>query len=134
MRYTPEEIVSLNDREVFVFGSNLAGIHGAGAAKVALEKFGAVYGQGIGRQGRSYAIPTKDTKIKPLPIEEIRKHVEVFLAHAEKRPLVVFLVTKIGCGLRGLTPDDIAPMFTNHPFNVILPREFHDVINKQPCK
>lgn len=107
---------------VFVFGSNLAGRHGAGAALYALHKHGAIYGQGAGPQGNSYAIPTKDHKLKPLPLIEIRKYVGLFLFWAKATPEKAFQVTRIGCGLAGYTDQQIAPMFDLYPKNVILPR------------
>lgn len=94
-------ITELKDHQVFVFGSNEAGIHGAGAAKLALEKFGAVRGQGLGHFGQSFTIPTKDMKIITLPLSEIKKYVDIFLMYAELQPEYEFLLTRIGCGLVG---------------------------------
>ena len=113
---------------IFVFGSNLAGIHGAGAARYAVEHHGARYRQGIGMQGNSYAIPTKDFHINTLPLEEIQKHVNVFIQFAKNHPEMSFQVTRIGCGLAGYTDSDIAPMFKGAPVNCQLPegwRDFH---------
>lgn len=112
--------------DVFVFGSNLAGRHGKGAALHAKKYFGAVYGQGIGRQGNSYAIPTKDEKLKTLPIEEIRKHVEDFKNYAKQNYWESFMLTPVGCGLAGYRFDQIAPLFQNSPENVNLPKEFKE--------
>ncbi len=109
---------------IFVFGSNLAGRHGAGAAAWALHKHGAKYGQGVGLQGNSYAIPTKDKKLKPLPLSEIKKYVEQFLDFAAQNPEMIFFVTKVGCGLAGYSVDEIGPMFYNAPKNCLLPEEF----------
>jgi hypothetical protein len=106
---------------VFVFGSNLAGRHGKGAALCALKEHGAIYGQGIGRQGNSYAIPTKDEHIKTLPLASIRVFVSEFLGHARLNPYEKFEVTRIGCGLAGYKDSDIAPMFRRAPDNCILP-------------
>jgi hypothetical protein len=106
---------------VFVFGSNLAGRHGKGAALFALRNHGAIYGQGIGRQGNSYAIPTKDVQIKTLPLTEIEKYVDLFLQYAIENPDTIFEVTKIGCGLAGYKESDIKPMFKNAPVNCKLP-------------
>ena len=106
---------------VFVFGSNLAGRHGKGAAKDAMQQYGAVYGQGVGRQGNSYAIPTKDAYLNPLPLEKIERYVEEFLVYAENHRDEEFHVTRIGCGLAGYTDDDIAPMFDAAPPNCHLP-------------
>lgn len=104
-----------------MFGSNLAGRHGAGAALAALEKFGAKYGQGEGLQGRSYAVPTKDAKIRTLPLPVIKLHVDKFLDFARSRPDLSFFVTRIGCGLAGYIDIDIAPMFAGSPKNCDLP-------------
>lgn len=106
---------------VFVFGSNLAGRHGKGAALFARQYHGAIYGQGLGRQGDSYAIPTKDRTIRSLPLAEIKKYVEVFLDYARAHPKTQFFVTRIGCGLAGYRDDQIGPMFVNAPSNCILP-------------
>jgi hypothetical protein len=126
MRYTPEYINTLNPNEIFVFGSNLAGIHGAGAARLAFDRFGAVWGVGIGHQGRSYALPTKDKDIETLSLSEINDHVIDFLEYARNNPQFTFLVTKVGCGLAGWTVEDIAPCFGGEtPANVVLPREFY---------
>lgn len=110
--------------EIFVFGSNLAGRHGRGAAKYAKEKYGAIYGQGIGLQGKSYAIPTKDENLNPLPLSKISQYVMEFLDFAELNPQYIFKVTYIGCGLAGYVPEQIAPMFRKRPANVILPHQF----------
>jgi hypothetical protein len=114
--------------DIFVFGSNLAGRHGAGAAKFALENHGAIYGQGIGLQGQSYGIPTKDENIQTLPLHRIQEYVQEFLSFASSRPDLYFNVTAVGCGLAGYTPDQIAPFFLKYPKNVKLPMEFRDVI------
>ena len=104
---------------IFVFGSNLAGIHGAGAARFAVINHGARYRQGEGLQGRSYGIPTKDHAINTLPLDEIQKHVDVFKAFAKEHPELSFQVTRIGCGLTGYQNSDIAPMFANAPNNCL---------------
>lgn len=106
---------------VFVFGSNLAGRHGAGSALEALRHHGAVYGRGFGRYGNSYAIPTKDRELKPLPLPEIDAYVVAFLAHALANRHERFHVVKIGCGLAGYKEAQIAPMFKGAPSNVELP-------------
>ena len=110
--------------EIFVFGSNLAGRHGKGAALFALRNHGAIYGRGEGLQGSSYAIPTKDRNIRTLPLEEIEYAVLRFVAFARKNPSLRFAVTAIGCGLAGYKPSQIQPMFKDAPPNVILPPEF----------
>lgn len=131
-RITPDNITELKDNEVFVFGSNLAGIHGAGAAKLARMKFGAKLYKGEGRYGRTYAIPTKDETINTLPKFEISIVVNRFINYATKCPDDVFLVTEIGCGLAGYTPEDIAPMFMRAKDikNIHLPQRFWNIINK----
>ena len=110
--------------EVFVFGSNLAGIHGAGAAAYAHERCGAKWGLGEGLSGNSYALPTKDENVQTLPLERIQQHVDEFRMFAVSRPDLNFMVTQIGCGLAGYTPADIAPMFNHAPDNVFLPMPF----------
>ena len=117
--------MSRTDRFIFVFGSNLAGRHGKGAAKTALDHYGAIYGQGHGLQGSSYAIPTKDKKIRTLPLTEIAKYVTIFLEFADEHPELTFFVSAIGCGYAGYTPAHIAPLFSvGVPLNVRLPEEF----------
>lgn len=112
---------------VFVFGSNLAGRHGKGAALWAKQHRGAIYGQGEGFQGNSYGIPTKDARIKTMPLEEIAQAVERFKTFARERKDLSFQLTPIGCGLAGYTPEQIAPMFRDAPANVLQPDEF------KPC-
>ena len=109
---------------IFVFGSNLAGRHGAGAALYARQHHGAVYGNGIGLQGNSYAIPTKGHRLEVLPLTQIEWHVKTFLRVARSMPSTQFKLTAIGCGLAGYKPSDIAPMFKDAPPNVELPPEF----------
>lgn len=106
---------------VFVFGSNLAGAHGAGAALEAADHFGAEMGVGEGPTGQAYALPTKDEHIETLPPEEIIISVENFLEYAELHPELTFFVTRVGCGLAGLKEEDIAPLFADAPENCILP-------------
>jgi hypothetical protein len=108
-------------QEIFVFGSNLAGRHGKGAALTAFKRYGAIYGQGIGLQGNSYAIPTKDENIKTLPLNKIKRYVEQFIKFATLNPDMRFKVTAIGTGLAGYDETEIAPMFVNAPDNCILP-------------
>lgn len=127
MRFTPDPVMTLQKNEVFVFGSNEAGIHGAGAARAAVA-FGAVNGRGFGPCGQTYAIPTKDWHIETLDLETIRTYVSSFLRYARSRPDKTFLVTKIGCGLAGLAVEDVAPMFSGRPANVVLPEEFYDYV------
>lgn len=113
---------------VFVFGSNLAGRHGKGAALWARQHRGAVYGKGWGRQGNSYAIPTKDAHLLTLSLFTIERHVKTFLEYAASRPHETFQLTPIGCGLAGFTPDKIAPLFRDAPGNVIMPMSFLEVL------
>jgi hypothetical protein len=116
---------------IFVFGSNLAGRHGKGAALYARQHHGAVYGRGMGLQGNSYAIPTKDARLNSLPLDEIRRYVDEFKAFASAHPEMIFQVTAIGCGLAGYTPEKIAPLFREGPGNCILPPKFADAFNPQ---
>ena len=121
IRITPSYISKLFPNEIFVFGSNLEGMHGGGAALTAYKKFGAVWGQGTGLQGQSYAIPTMQGGV-----ETIKPYVDEFIDFARKHPDLRFLVTPIGCGIAGFTPSQIAPLFTeakNLP-NIYLPKEF----------
>lgn len=111
-------------KKVFVFGSNEAGIHGAGAALFARKYHGAIYGQGEGLQGNSYGIPTKDARIRTLPLHIIAVYVRHFKEFAAANPDMTFQVTPIGCGLAGYTPEDIGPMFVGSPSNCIMPPEF----------
>lgn len=115
-------------KKIFVFGSNLAGIHGAGAAKFAMLNRGARWGHGIGFHGNSYAIPTKDENIRTLPLPEILKHVQKFMQFAAENPELEFEVTRIGCGLAGYKDGDIAPMFQGAPLNCELPEGWRDFL------
>jgi hypothetical protein len=117
-------ITKLAPHEIFVFGSNLAGIHGAGAAKFARQRFGAELGVGCGRTGQCYAIATKDSFIRSRSLEAIASSVADFKRYASNHPDLVFLVTEIGCGLAGYSPKEIAPMFKDCPPNVNLPDRF----------
>lgn len=123
--YTPENILSLNPNEVFVFGSNLAGHHGGGAARIALQKFGAVMGQGIGLQGQSYAIPTMQGGVGT-----IKPYVDEFIAFAKAHPELKFYVTRIGCGIAGFKDEEIAPLFHDalEEDNIVLPKSFARII------
>lgn len=117
---------------IFVFGSNLAGRHGKGAALWARQNRGAIYGVGVGPQGNAYAIPTKDRRLRVLPLNVIQSHVAAFLAYVRQRPGIEFEVTPIGCGLAGYRPDQIAPMFVDAPANVGLPDVFRAVLSADP--
>jgi hypothetical protein len=113
-----------DNMEIFVFGSNLAGRHGKGAALYARLHCGAQYGVGHGLQGQSYAIPTKDWRLQALSLEDIHTWVRVFLAFAREHKHLTFRVTRIGCGLAGYKDSDIAPMFKGAPSNCMLPKEW----------
>ncbi len=117
-RTTPEFITSLEPNEIFVFGSNLRGMHGGGAAYIAYRKFGAIMGQGVGLQGQSYGIPTMQGGV-----ETIRPYVDEFIEFAKQHPELTFLVTRIGCGIAGFTDDEISPLFAEaHGVeNIVLP-------------
>lgn len=121
----------MNYDTIFVFGSNLAGRHGAGAAAEAVKKWGAVYGQAVGRQGSSYAIPTKDEDLNTLPIHIIKGYVNGFLDYAASIPNQLFYVTKIGCGLAGYENWQVAPLFANAPKNCLLHEEWRKIINEE---
>jgi len=119
--YTPDRISELKENEIFVFGSNLAGHHGGGAARLAYNRFGAIWGQGVGLQGQSYAIPTMQGGV-----ETIKPYVDEFIRFAEQHPEYKFLVTRIGCGIAGFMDEEIAPLFARalKVENIILPKEF----------
>jgi hypothetical protein len=131
MKFTPDKITKLKKNQVFVFGSNEAGIHGAGAAKLAVEKFGAKMGMGYGLQGQSFGIPTKDTFIRTLSLDKIEFYIYSFLSEVMEYPDTEFLLTKIGCGLAGYSEEEIANLFKGKfiPENVILPESFFNIIN-----
>ncbi len=126
---------------VFVFGSNEAGIHGAGAAKHAYEFHAAEHGLGFGPQAEgsddpdrnaySFSIPTKDKQINTLPLDKIEEYVKRFIGYAIYHPDFTFNITRIGCGLAGYRDEDIAPMFRSAPSNCILPEEFKKILDKE---
>ena len=118
-RTTPEFITELQPNEIFVFGSNLKGMHGGGAAYIAYRKFGAIMGQGVGLQGQSYGIPTMQGGV-----ETIRPYVDEFIEFAKEHPELTFLVTRIGCGIAGFTDEEIAPLFVkaHEVENIVLPK------------
>jgi len=113
---------------IFVFGSNLAGRHGKGAALFAHQYRGAKHGFGIGPTGNSYAIPTKDTKLRTLPIVSIAGYVKHFIQYAVLHPELDFEVTRIGCGLAGYTDAQMAPLFIGAPSNCHLPPEWAEYL------
>ena len=125
-KYTPDFITELGPNDIFVFGSNLAGAHAGGAARLANQKFGAIWGQGVGLQGNSYAIPTMQGGI-----ETVKPYVDEFIEFAKSHPELTFYVTKIGCGIAGFKEEDIAPLFItaiNIP-NIRLPEDFVDILS-----
>ncbi|MBQ7709209.1 MAG: hypothetical protein IJT74_04735 [Bacteroidales bacterium] len=124
--YTPDKISELKADEVFVFGSNLDGMHGGGAAFVAWKKFGAVMGCGVGFRGQSYAIPTMQGGV-----ETIKPYVDGFIAFAKEHPELFFYVTRIGCGIAGFRDKEIAPLFREALGleNVCLPESFVKVLS-----
>ena len=126
-RISPRWINSLEKNEIFVFGSNLQGMHGGGAARVALERFGAVWRQGTGLQGQSYAIPTMHGGV-----DVIAPYVNDFIAFAKEHPELKFLVTEIGCGIAGFSVSEMAPLFKEalEVENVYLPERFVEVLEK----
>lgn len=123
--FTPERITELRADEVFVFGSNLAGMHGGGAAWVAFRKFGAEMGVGVGLSGQSYAIPTMQGGV-----ETIKPYVDEFIAFAKEHPELFFYVTRIGCGIAGFRDKQIAPLFAEaiDVTNICLPETFVDYL------
>ena len=124
-RITPNHISQLAANEIFVFCSNLQGHHYGGAARIANEKFGAIFGQGVGLQGQSYAIPTMHGGV-----DVIKPYVDEFIEFAKQHPELIFLVTRIGCGIAGFKDSEIAPLFTAAIGieNIALPQSFMDVI------
>lgn len=122
--YTHKDGTLPNYPAIFVFGSNLAGRHGAGAARVACHRFGANYGIGQGRTGNTFAIATKNANLCVLSLEDVRYGVDGFLEYAKAHPDLRFFVTRIGCGLAGLADADIAPMFRGAPANCDFPEEW----------
>lgn len=127
------EIFCLSCKEpkyIFVFGSNEAGKHGRGAAAHAKQVHKAKSGVGYGLQGNSFGIPTKDSKIKTLPLSKIRKYVENFIEFTTNNPELKFFITRVGTGLAGYVDADIAPMFKNVPENCILAESWQEIISK----
>ena len=123
-RITPQWITSLQSDEVFVFGSNLQGLHAGGAAKLAMQ-WGAVWGQGVGLQGQTYAIPTMQGDV-----DTIRPYVDEFISFAGLHPELKFLVTEIGCGIAGFSVEEIAPLFKEAVLveNIYLPEKFWNIL------
>ncbi len=119
--FTPDRVMELQPNEIFVFGSNIAGYHGGGAARVALERFGAIWGQGVGLQGQCYAIPTMQGGV-----DTIKPYVDGFIEFAKGHPELTFLVTRVGCGIAGFKDRQIAPLFAaaREVPNIVLPKTF----------
>ncbi len=128
LKYTPENIRHLGEDEIFVFGSNLEGLHAGGAARTAYGHFGAVWGQGEGVQGQSYAIPTMQGGV-----DSIKPYVDRFIDLAREWDQTTFYVTRIGCGIAGFTDEEIAPLFADalELYNVRLPESFVKVLTKK---
>lgn len=126
-RISPDLINNLKDNEIFVFGSNLEGMHGGGAARAAYNKFGAIWGQGAGLQGQSYGIPTMHGGV-----DVIKPYVDEFINFAKSHPQLKFLVTRIGCGIAGFKDEEIAPLFQDafEIENIYLPKSFYDILVK----
>ena len=127
MRIASNHITTLQPNEIFVFGSNLSGMHGGGAARLAYQKFGAIWGQGVGLQGQSYGIPTMQGGVNT-----IKPYVDEFIEFAKTHPQLKFLVTEIGCGIAGFSVEEIAPLFEQaiEVENIYLPERFWLVLNQ----
>jgi hypothetical protein len=127
MRIASNHITTLQPNEIFVFGSNLAGMHGGGAARLAYQKFGAIWGQGVGLQGQSYGIPTMQGGV-----DTLKPYVDEFIEFAKTHPQLKFLVTEIGCGIAGFSVEEIAPLFEQaiEVENIYLPERFWMVLNQ----
>lgn len=123
-RIASDRIADLGENEIFVFGSNIQGAHGGGAAWYAYKQFGAEWGVGEGLTGRTYALPTMEGEAS------LRHAVEHFIACARQHPELTFLVTAVGCGIAGYTPREVGPLFEAATAleNVYLPQVFWDVI------
>jgi hypothetical protein len=124
--YHADGMLPTNHLAIWVFGSNMAGVHGAGAAKVAEDLFGAVRGRGEGVTGEAYAIPTKDDSIRTRPLHHVKASVDMFIAYARSNLHHTFFVTRIGCGLAGYKDEQIAPMFKGAPGNCDFPEEWRE--------
>ena len=126
-RFTPEKIRELAPNEIFVFGSNLDGFHAGGAARAAVNQFGAIWGQGVGLQGQCSASPTMQGGV-----ETIKPYVDEFIQFAKSRPDLFFYVNRIGCGIAGFIDEDIAPLFCDALAldNVALPKSFYDILTQ----
>lgn len=125
IEFTPEFIRTLNENEIFVFGSNLLGQHGGGAARIAHNNFGAEWGVGVGLTGQCYAIPTMHGGV-----DAIAPYVDEFIEFTRNNKDLKFLVTRIGCGIAGFRDEEIAPLFKNalNERNIILPKSFYNIL------
>lgn len=126
-KFHPDNLIPTGDW-IFVFGSNEAGRHGKGAAKVARIDFRAEYGVGRGRTGQSYAIPTKDARLNVIPLAQIEASVSEFIDYARSHPDLNFFVTRVGCGFAGYKDEQIGPMFARVPENCSLPNEWRKFV------
>ncbi len=131
-RISSRQITKLEENEIFVFGSNEAGIHGAGAAKQA-RQWGAEIGRGFGLVGQTFAIPTKDYNIQSLPLLNIGLYINSFIRFTKTTPHLKYLVTEVGCGLAGYKVEEIAPLFSHATYceNIFLPESFWTVLKKE---
>lgn len=127
IEFTPDYISELKDGEIFVFGSNLAGQHGGGAARLAYNQFGAEWGVGVGLTGQTYAIPTMHGGV-----DAIAPYVDEFIEFARQNGNMKFYVTRIGCGIAGFRDEDIAPLFRNAltVSNIVLPKSFYNILTQ----
>ena len=126
-RISPQFINKLENNEIFVFGSNLKGMHGGGAARIAYDKFGAIWGQGVGLQGQSYGIPTMHGGL-----DVIKPYIDEFIDFAKSHHELKFLVTRIGCGIAGFSDEEMAPLFKDaiEIENIYLPKNFYYILVK----
>lgn len=123
-------ITQLTENQVFVFGSNLAGLHRGGAAKIAKDRFGALQGIGRGWSGQSFAIPTLNEHFQPMPLSQIAHYIDDFKIYTNNHPQQTYFVTSVGCGGAGYQPKDIAPLFKGISNNVILPIRFKNFVEE----
>ncbi len=130
-RYHDESIIkSLPEDTIFVFGSNLAGDHAGGAARTALQHFGAVRGVGRGWAGQSFAIPTMNEHLQQMPLSQIQHYIDDFKTYTKNHPKMKYFLTSIGCGIAGYKVEEIAPMFKGISHNVIFPASFRPFVEK----
>lgn len=118
----------MSEETIYVFGSNLSGRHGRGTALRAREYYGAVSGKGVGLQGASYAISTKDHALRALPLDQIAHYVTRFLEFAREHTELTFQMTRVGCGMAGYRDKQMAPLFADAPENCWLPEEWKPIL------